>query len=126
MELDGSLDDPSYINNLPIEERERNQNVFPFALSAAGMEINLMLRYLLATDWWPLIRQQDYQFVTGEMQVINKDCHPNCSFRQRRAQGDAENPSYLIKEKGVKKQTTTENKWQTIWRRVIKIYDRIF
>lgn len=48
MELDGSLNDPSYVTNLPNEERESNQNVFPFSLSVAGMKINLMLRYLLA------------------------------------------------------------------------------
>lgn len=98
MELDGSLDDPSYISNLPAEERARNQNVFPFALSAAGMEVNLMLRYLLALDWWPLVRQQDYQFVTAETRTINGECHPNCSFRERRAMGNIENPSYLARE----------------------------
>ena len=98
MELDGSLDDPSYTSNLPAEERARNQNVFPFALSAAGMEVNLMLRYLLALDWWPLVRQQDYQFVTAETRTINGECHPNCSFRERRAMGNIENPSYLARE----------------------------
>ena len=96
IELDGSLDDPSYVSNLPPEERGGNQNVFPFSLGVAGMEVNLMLRYLLATDWWPLVRQQDYQFVTAETRIINEECHPNCSFRQRRAQGDAEYPPYLI------------------------------
>ena len=97
MELDGSLDDPSYITNLPNEERESNQNVFPFSLSVAGMEVNLMLRYLLALDWWPLARQQDCQFVAAETRVINEECHPNCSFRGRRALGDMANPSYLVK-----------------------------
>ena len=96
MELDGSLDDPSYVSNLPPEERIGNQNVFPFSLGVAGMEVNLMLRYLIAADWWPLVRQQDYQFVTAETRIINGECHPNCSFRQRRAQGDAEHPPYLI------------------------------
>ena len=96
-ELDGSLDDPSYISNLPAEERGGNQNVFPFSLSVAGMEVNLMLRYLLTRDWWPVVRQQDYQFMTGETRIINGECHLNCSFRQRRAQGDAEVPSYLMK-----------------------------
>ena len=96
VELDGSLDDPSYISNLPPEERLVNQNVFPFSLGVAGMEVNLMLRYLLAPDWWPLVRQQDYQFITAETRIINEECHPNCTFRDRRAQGDIENPSYLI------------------------------
>lgn len=97
MELDGSLDDPSYITSLPPEERESNQNVFPFSLSVAGMEVNLMLRYLLALDWWPLVRQQDCQFVAAETRVVNEECHPNCSFRRRRALGDMENPPYLAK-----------------------------
>ena len=48
MELDGSLDDLSYVKNLPSEERGGNENVFPFSQSVAGMEVNLMLRYLLA------------------------------------------------------------------------------
>ena len=98
MELDGSLDDPSYVRHLSPEERGSNQNVFPFSLGVAGMEVNLMLRYLLALDWWPLVRQQDYQFVTAETRIINDNCQPHCTFIPRRAQGDIENPSYLVKE----------------------------
>ena len=96
MELDGSLDDPSYVRNLPAHPG--NQNVFPFALSSASMQINLMLRHLLSADWWPSVRQQDYQFVTGTVQIINEDCHPNCSFQKRRALGDAEKPPYLLRD----------------------------
>ncbi len=123
MELDGSLDDPSYISNLPPEQRRGNQNVFPFSLSVAGMEVNLMLRYLLAADWWPLVRQQDYQFVTAETYIINNECHPNCSFRQRRAQGDTENPSYLIEEKYTE---PPESGWRRAWQSFIKIFDKVF
>ena len=119
MELDGSLDSPSYINNLPLEERIGNQNVFPFSLGVAGMEVNLMLRYLLAKDWWPVVRQQDYQFVTSETRIINDECYPNCSFRRRRAQGDTENPPYLIK-------TTPAPKKKTLWQWPIRIYDKVF
>ena len=75
MELDGSLDDPSYVSNLPSSERRRNQNVFPFSLSVAGMEVNLLIRYILSSGWWPVVRQQDYQFVTAEMRVHNDECH---------------------------------------------------
>ncbi len=119
MELDGSLDDPSYISNLPPEERVGNQNVFPFSLSVAGMEVNLMLRYLLAADWWPLVRQQDYQFVAAETRIINDECHPNCSFRQRRAQGDIENPSYLIR-------TIPKSRWRAIRHRIIRVFGKVF
>lgn len=62
------------------------------------MEVNMMLRYLLAQDWWPLAAQQDYQFVADKMGVINEECHPYCSFRPRRAQGDLEEPHYLVDE----------------------------
>ena len=67
VELDGSLDDPTYVANLPSDQRNSNQNVFPFTLGAAAMEVNLMIRYLIADDWWPVVRQQDYQFVVAEI-----------------------------------------------------------
>ena len=95
VELDGSLDDPSYVANLPRIGPYQNQNVFPFSLSSAAMEVNLFLRYMLCLDWWPLVRQQDYQFVTGSMRTINAECDAHCSFRNRRAKGDAAEPPYL-------------------------------
>ena len=94
-ELDGSLDDPTYIANLPPEERERNQNVFPFALSVAGMEVNLLLRYLLFQDWWPPLNDQDYQFVMGEMRLSIGHCHSGCFFPGRQSKGDQQAPFYL-------------------------------
>ena len=94
-ELDGSLDDPTYIANLPPEEREWNQNVFPFALSVAGMEVNLMLRYLLFQDWWPPLKDQDYQFVMEEMCLSKGHCYSGCLFPSRQSQGDREAPFYL-------------------------------
>ncbi len=122
LELDGSLDEPSYVSNLPSEERVGNQNVFPFSQSVAAMEANLMLRYLLAADWWPLVRQQDYHFVTGEIRIVNDECHTNCSFRRRRAQGDAETPFYLTED-------WTEYPpfgWRSFWRRFVRVFDRIY
>lgn len=126
MELDGSLDDPSYISNLPAEERASNQNVFPFSMAVAGMEVNLMLRYLLAPDWWPLVRQQDYQFVTAETRIINRECHPNCSFRSRRARGDMENPSYLAKAEHVEKKKSFVLKLHAVWEYLVRVFDRVF
>ena len=115
MELDGSLDDPSYIRNLPAEERVGNQNVFPFCLGVAGTEVNLMLRYLLAPDWWPLVQKQEYQFLTGETLTSSSECNAFCSFRQRRALGDAEEPFYLVEDLPV-------SRWSTVWRKFSKIF----
>lgn len=95
-ELDGSLDDPSYVHNLPDNALPRNENVFPFSLSVAALQVNLLLRYLLSERWWPIVHQQDYQFVLSKLQVMTGQCHENCSYRAMRAQGDAATPPYLV------------------------------
>ena len=122
MELDGSLSDPSYISNLPESERDRNQNVFPFSLSVASMEVNLMIRYILSPDWWPLVRQQDYQFVTAHLRTINEVCEPHCSFQDRRMQGDAVAPFYLM-------QTSPEvptSRLHAVWALIVRALGRGF
>ena len=94
-ELDGSLDDPSCISTLPEGESGGNQNVFPFSLSLAGLEINMMLHYLLALEWWPRLHQQDYQFVLGAMRHLDGECRASCEIRQRLSLGDLTAPHYL-------------------------------
>lgn len=94
-ELDGSLDNPSYVNTMPDETRIGNENVFPFSLAAAGMAVNLMLRYLMSPDWWPAVQQQDYHFHTGQTRIINEQCLAHCPFRNRRAMGDWVKPSFI-------------------------------
>ena len=94
-ELDGSLDNPSYISALPKASRPEGQNVFPFSLGVAGMAVNLMLRYLLSPDWWPEVKQQDCQFITGQTRVINERCQDYCPFPARKAGGDRVKPSYI-------------------------------
>ncbi len=94
-ELDGSLDNPSYISALPDEDIPGSQNVFPFSLGVAGLAVNLMMRYLIGQEWWPAVQQQDYQFQTGKITVTNEECLSQCAFRARRATGDAANPSYI-------------------------------
>lgn len=97
-ELDGSLDDPSYVKALPVASQNAGQNVFPFSLGVAGMAVNLMLRYLLSPDWWPEVKQQEYQFHIGQNRTINRQCHNYCPFPARRALGDQVRPSYLTGE----------------------------
>ena len=94
-ELDGSLDDPSYIAGLPPELRPANQNTFPFSLGSASMQVNLMVRYITAERWWPTVSQQEYRFITARTFASASECQPNCSFRDRVALGDACAPSYL-------------------------------
>lgn len=125
-ELDGSLDDPSYIHNLPSGSQIRNQNVFPFSLSVAGMEVNLMLRYLLAADWWPPVGQQDCQFVAARTSIINEECHPNCAFLRRRAKGDAEIPPYLTKAESTQAGVLGKFNWNAVKQYIVKLFGRVF
>ena len=94
-ELDGSLDDPSYLSNLPPDQRPQNQNVFPFSLGSASMQANLMLRYLLGKDWWPQIQRQEYKFISAKIKTSSQRCGDHCSFLGRIATGDQTTPRYL-------------------------------
>ena len=73
----------------------------------------LLMRYLVAQDWWPLVKQQDYQFLTSETRHINEDCREGCPFPDRRAKGDAEAPHYL-----------EHSPTPTAWRRVLRTLAR--
>ena len=95
-ELDGSLDNPTYVHNLPDHAVPRNENVFPFSLSAAALQVNLLLRYLLSEPWWPIVHQQDYQFVLSKLQISNGQCHEHCSYNAMYALGDLATPPYLV------------------------------
>ena len=119
-ELDGSLDDPTYIANLPQEERGHNQNVFPFSLAVAGMEVNLMLRYLLFQDWWPGLQDQDYQFLMQEVRLSSGNCLAGCFFPGRQSKGDEEAPFYLMNHEPVA-QPPSSPKWWTAIRKALGI-----
>ena len=121
-ELDGSMDDPSYVSNLPVQLRIANQNVFPFSLSAAAMEVNLALRYLIAANWWPIVAQQDCQFVAGSTRILEGECRPHCEFRRRRAQGDAQDPVYLTVDE---RREGRLSSLIALWRRVVKGVGRV-
>ena len=94
-ELDGSLIAPVYIKGLEDSGIRQNMNTFPFALGAASMQVNLALRYLLGTTWWPELSRQEYQFTKGVTTRADERCADGCSFRQLIATGDKGNPPYL-------------------------------
>ncbi len=97
LELDGSLDDSSYISRLPKDQRDNNQNVFPFSLSVAGDEVNMMIRYIISQSWWPGAQQKDYQFLTGLYRIHNQKCKETCVFqKERTAMGDLCKPHYIV------------------------------
>ena len=95
-ELDGSLADPFYIKGLEDSGLRRNANTFPFTLGAASMQVNLALRYLLGSSWWPGLSRQEYQFTKGTATREDRHCHEECIFPRMVATGDASNPPYLL------------------------------
>ena len=97
-ELDGSLADPVYIKGLGDSGIRQNMNTFPFALGAASLQVNLALRYLLGTSWWPELSRQEHQFTKGLTTREDKRCEEGCSFQRMIATGDASNPPYLRTE----------------------------
>lgn len=121
-ELDGSLDDPSYLNALPEEGASAGANVFPFSQSLASMEVNLMLRYLLAPSWWKEIHGQSHQLVTGETYIDAERCEPFCAFLHRVAKGDLEHPFYLT----TSIDTSDRRPAKTMFSRLVSFFDRLF
>ena len=53
MEIDSSLDKPTYVTGLRAGSPSSNQNVFPFSRAVAGMTVNQMIKYTIGPDWWP-------------------------------------------------------------------------
>ena len=94
-ELDGSLSDPAYIKGLEDSGVRQSMNTFPFALGAASLQMNLALRYLLGTTWWPLVSGQEYQFIKGVATRYFRSCEDGCGFPAMAATGDASNPPFL-------------------------------
>ena len=95
VDLDGSLDDPCYIANLPADQTPRNENVFPFTLYVTSMFVDMMLRFLLSRPSWPTVAHLHYVFVQAELNREFGECKDNCDFRARHGMGDRADPPYL-------------------------------
>ena len=83
------LDDPSYIEGIPDEERaEASQNVFPFSMCIAGHEIVQFVALVTALLDRPDFGEQRYHYNLGEMKVEEQDCEASCMYAARVATGD--------------------------------------
>jgi hypothetical protein len=91
LERRGDLDDPSYIQNLPRESTlRRNENVFPFSLNLASLEILQMLTMAIAPLGICNPDTQVYHFVSGIMDVSDSGkCRESCLYPGLVATGDS-------------------------------------
>jgi molybdopterin/thiamine biosynthesis adenylyltransferase len=89
-ERQGLLDDPSYIEGLPKDHPlKTRENVFPFSMSCASMQMLQALAFVLAPLSQPNPGAQLYHFVgniTEEPSYTN--CHPECQFPKITGLGD--------------------------------------
>jgi hypothetical protein len=91
IEREGLFDDPSYIEGLPKEHFiHRNENVFGFAMNAAGLLILQFLSLVVQPADISDPGAQIYHFVTG---TIDKDrklgCNQHCLYKEFLGFGDA-------------------------------------
>ena len=124
-ELDGSLDDPNYLKNLPKEEENSGANVFSFSQHLASTEVNLGLRYMLGPDWWKPVSEQTHQMITGETYASTSVCEEHCMFRDRIARGDEELPFYLIGQSSATLQIEQLPKWKRKFRAFGSLFSNI-
>lgn len=90
LEIEGKLEDPEYIKGLLKNSLyKQNQNVMPFSMNLASLEVLQFIAYTTGIADLELYGVQRYRFVHAEMsnyRTIN--CHPNCDFSRNIAMGD--------------------------------------
>ena len=89
-ELDGSLSDPGYVNQLGKEtSRAINANVFPFCANVASHMVLQGVRLIAQGAWWPTINRMHYSYIPGRLTTNLSKCRATCSIVSRTAHGDA-------------------------------------
>ena len=90
LERQGLLDDPSYIERLPTDHVLRqNENVFGFALGAAGLMVSQFLSLVVQPVGIGNQGAQTFHFATGMMDSdVQCLCTPECLFFEHLGSGD--------------------------------------
>lgn len=94
LERDGLLDDPSYLEQLDKDHvLLRHENVFPFSLNVASLEVLQMTQLLLGAI--PNVGNQNYHYVTGTLDRTNDNgCDQSCIYPPLLATGDTQYSSF--------------------------------
>jgi molybdopterin-synthase adenylyltransferase len=92
VERRGDLDDPTYIENLPLDHTlRRNENVFPFSTNLASLLVLHALHLALNPVGISNVGEQIYHFVDGSIDLTQfMTCYDGCYFPSVVAKGDAE------------------------------------
>jgi molybdopterin-synthase adenylyltransferase len=89
LERSGDLDDPSYINSLPVNHPLRaSENVYAFSLACASLEILQWLSMTVAPLDIADVGSWNFHFVTGTLDQLSTSCRDDCLHHQQTAKGD--------------------------------------
>jgi molybdopterin-synthase adenylyltransferase len=103
LERDGLLDDPSYLAQLDPEHiLLRHENVFPFSLNLASLEVLQMTQLVLGSI--PNVGNQNYHYVTGTLdRTDDNGCDVACLYPPLIASGDTQCSTFTGLDHGAAK-----------------------
>ncbi len=84
LDIDGKLDDPDYIKNLPMEKQEllSRRNVFPFSMAVAAHEVLHFVGCISGLERVSGVGPQVYHCYPGEMEVRrDSTCDRGCEYQ---------------------------------------------
>jgi molybdopterin/thiamine biosynthesis adenylyltransferase len=89
-EIEGKLDDPSYLQGLPPDHRfKRNENVFPFSANLASLEVLQLVALATGIGRIEDFGVQRYRYIPGIVESdTERQCRENCETAKLIAQGD--------------------------------------
>jgi len=91
-EVEGKLDDPSYLSGLPPDHRlKRNENVFPFSANLASLEVLQLVALVTGIGGMSDFGVQRYRYLPGTIETdVERTCRPSCGYADLTAQGDSQ------------------------------------
>lgn len=89
-EMEGMLDDPSYLRGLPSDHRlKRNENVFPFSANLASLEVLQMIELVTGIGGMYNFGVQRYRYIPGTLEIdTERTCRSDCDYQLLTGQGD--------------------------------------
>lgn len=90
VERDGHLEDSAYMEKLPGDHPlKARENVFPFSLAAASLEVLQMLAMVTSPSGVGRYGGQTYHFVNGSIDRDDSDCELECPYKAMTAMGES-------------------------------------
>ena len=87
LELDGSWENPGYVKGTD-RSVHRRENVFSLSLATASELLNMVVRMVIADEWWPALDGIERNLVTGRTKARTGGCVDTCTIHGERWTGD--------------------------------------